>query len=289
VLGETIALVSGIAYAAAAILSAKALREVDPVRLNSLRFLSASVFAFLLVVLTGDINKLPQVDAKGLLLVILSAIIGIAVGDTLLYKSFTLIGVSRAYMIAYSHPLFTTILAILFLGESFSLVRIAGTIAILSSVVAALAETRAIHKKPSSKGLVMAIVTALLYAVGTIVATLGVREVSIPLANAMRYPVLGLLMFFLSQRKRARASETSSIGKTNFALISISGLVGLFIGGSCSLLSFQLLGAARASPLVSSSPVWVSIMSTLILREKATFRLFLSTGALVLGIFFLAI
>jgi len=283
-LGEVLAIATALMGAASTILSAETLRKMDPIRSNAIKTLFSTVLMLPIAFVSGEMNDLTAIKAQGLLLVILAAIIGFGIGDTLLYKSITLIGVSRAYTIAYTQPLFTLVIAVLFLGESFFLMHLIGTILIVISVVMVLGDADKKCGKVNMEGVSMAVATALTWAIGTIVVALGLREISVILANALRYPVLSLFLFLLS-----RPRKKWSLDKRNLMLLSASGILGMVLGGITFLFSVQLIGAARSTPLSASSPVWASIMSSLILKEKVTPRLLLSSLIVVIGIYFLTL
>lgn len=235
-----------------------------------------------IALVAGEFNNLFHANLEALLFVVLAAIIGFGVGDTLLFNSIILIGVSRAYTIAYTAPLFTMIMAVIFLGEPFRLRYLIGTVlTVLSITIISLEENRA-YGRISLKGLMMALTAALTWAIGTILVALGLKNISVLLANALRYPALSLFLYLISNpRKKWK------IGKKDLAVLSASGILGMVLGGITFLFSIQLIGASRATPLSSSSPVWASIMSSVALKEKVTLRLLLSSVIVVIGIYFL--
>jgi drug/metabolite transporter (DMT)-like permease len=92
--------------------------------------------------------------------------------------------------------------------------------------------------------------------VGTILATLGLRSIDVLLANAIRFPILALFLFIISKPREKRR-----VSRRDLILLSASGVTGMVFGGIAFLLSIQLIGASRASPLNASSPVLTSIIS----------------------------
>jgi len=282
-IGEALAILSALMQAISTVLSAKALKNVDPIWSNVIKSFASAVVMFPIIVARGILFGRVNVRADALFFVILAAIVGFGFGDTFLFKSIVLIGVSRAYTISFTSPLFTIILAMIFLNETFLPRYLVGAIFIVISLaIVSLELEEEGQKNINLRGVIAAIAAALCWAMGTILVTLGLRNIDVLLANAIRFPILALFLFIISEpRKKRRVSGR------DFMLLSISGVIGMVFGGIAFLLSIQLIGASRASPLNASSPVLASIISKAFLKEKVTFRLILSSIFIIIGIYFL--
>jgi len=281
-LGETLAILTALMWAASTVLSAEALKRVDPVRSNAIKTFFSALIMLPIALAAGELSNLSHINLEALFLIVLAVLVGFGVGDTLLFKSIVLIGVSRAYTIAYTYPLFTMIIAVLFLKEPFLLRYLIGTVLTVLSVIMISSEDNKNHGKVSLKGLMMALTAALCWAIGTILVALGLKGISVLLANTIRYPVLSFFLFLISRpRKKWR------IAKKDLAFLSASGILGMVLGGITFLFSVQFIGASRATPLSASSPVWASIMSSISLKERVTIRLLLSSIIVTIGIYFL--
>lgn len=280
-LGEALALSTALIWAVSTVLSAEALKKVEPILANAVKTFFSTLAMLPIAFAVGELNNLPQVNLQALLLVVLAAIIGMGIGDTLLFKSIVLIGVSRAYTIAYTSPLFTMVIAVLFLGEPFHLRCLVGTILIVLSIVMVSMESNKSSGRINFLGVLTAVATAFTWAIGTALVTLGLKDISVILANSLRFPVLSFFLFLISPRKKW------NLEKRDLAVLSASGILGMVVGGITFLSSIQFIGASRASSLGASAPIWVSIISSIALKEKVTPRLFLSSITVVIGIYFL--
>jgi len=281
-LGETFAVITAITWALSTVLSAEALKKVDPVRSNAIKTFSSTLIMVPIAFVAGELNNLFNINLEALFLVVLAAIIGFGIGDTLLLKSIVLIGVSKAYTIAYTAPLFTMVIAVIFLKEPFLLKYLIGTVLIVLSLIMISSEENKNYGKISLKGSIMALVTALCWAIGTILVALGLKGISVFLANTLRFSVLSLFLFLIS-----KPGKKWKIAGKDLAVLSASGILGMVLGGITFLFSVQLIGASRATPLSASSPVWASLMSSIALKEKVTFRLLISSILVVIGTYFL--
>ena len=283
VLGEALSIVGALSWAASTVLLAETLKDIDPLSVNTLKTLFAVLSTLPIALVMGELQNLPNLSFCGFLFVTLAAIIGFGVGDTLLLKSINLIGVSRSYTIAYTYPLFTMVLAVLFLAEPFLLTYLLGTVMIFLGVVGVSVRNRTQTDDGNSKGVLAAFATAILWAVGTILVALGLNDMSTILANTVRFPLL--LMFLLPVSKFWR--KKLRLTRKDWVFLATSGILGMTLGGIAFLFSVQLIGASRATSLSSSSPVLASLMSSLFLKEKVTLRIIASSIMVVLGIYFL--
>ena len=246
-MGESLAILSALLQAISTVLSAEALKKVEPIWSNAIKSLAAAVVMFPVVAVTGDLVNLTNVNLDALFLVILAAIVGFGFGDTFLFKSIILIGVSKAYTISFTSPLFTMILAVIFLNEPFLLKYLVGTILIVVSlaIISLELEKDKGQKDIDLKGIMTAIAAAISWAVGTILVTLGLRNISVLLANAIRFPILAFFLLIISKPRGKR-----EVTRRDLLLLSASGVIGMVFGGVTFLLSIQLIGASRASPLM---------------------------------------
>jgi len=280
-MGEALAVLTALMWAASTVLSAESLKRVDPIRSNAVKTLSSSIIMLPIAVVMGELN-LSNLNVEATFFIILAALIGFGIGDTLLYGSIILTGVSRAYTIAYTYPLFTTVIAVLFLREPFLPRYLIGTILTVLSVVLISMEEDKSYGKISLKGLLLALAAAICWAIGTILVAVGLRGISIILANTIRYPIIFLFLLIISKpRMKWR------ISRKDLTILSASGIIGMVLGGITFLYSVKIIGASRATPLSASSPVWAALMSSIALKEKVTARLLLSAIIVTLGIWFL--
>jgi len=281
-LGETLAIITAIMWAVSTVLSAKALKNVDPIRSNAIKTFSSAIIMIPIALVTGDLTTPSNIDLNALFLVVLAAMIGFGIGDTLLFKSIVLMGVSRAYTIVYTSPLFTMIIAVIFLKEPFLVKYLIGTVLVVLSLIMVSLDKDKDHKGISLKGASMSLISALCWAVGTVLVALGLKGISVFLANTIRFSVLALFLFLVSKPRK----KWKIAGK-DFVVLSASGIIGMVLGGITFLFSLQMIGASRATPLSSSSPIWASIISSIFLKERITIRLLLSSIIVTIGIYFL--
>lgn len=239
---------------------------------------------FLGSLVMGAFTDLFSLDLYGSLMVIGAALIGFGLGDTCLYWSIGLVGVSRSYTIGYSYPFFVMALATLLLGESLLPKHLVGSALVFAGIAIVFAERDVkMEQVNRRKGLMIAFAAAVLWSIGTTLVAAGLRTVSIIQANTVRFPLLSLVLITASRLQ----SKNSNLDRRALILLILSGILGMTLAGIVFLFSIQLIGASRAAPLSSSSPVWAAVMSSIFLKEKISPRVITSTLIVVAGTYLL--
>ena len=110
----------------------------------------------------------------------LSGVVGLAVGDSALFRSFTLIGPRRGMMMMAAAPLFTVVVAWFLLDESLGAVTLLGMAAIIGGVVLAVGgkdpgggRFRGLSRAVLRRGFLLALVGAAGQGLGSAFAKLG--------------------------------------------------------------------------------------------------------------------
>ncbi len=282
-LGEIFSIGASLLWSLSMVIAAKALRQINPLAANTVKSFFGALFMIPIALVMIEFKDVSKIDIYSLALVIISAIIALGVGDTCLFKSVTLIGVSKSYTIAYTFPLYTMFFATLFLEELFLLKYLIGTIIIFLGIANALIKEGAIKSKSDNSGIFFAFMTASSWSIGSILITIGLRNIDVILANVLRFPFLCAFLLILSRLWKSELNLSS----TNLILLAISGILTMSIGGVLFLFGVKSIGISRATSLSATSPVWASLMSNFILKEKITFRKLISAAMVVVGIYFL--
>jgi drug/metabolite transporter (DMT)-like permease len=210
-------------------------------------------------------------------------LLAFGLGDTSLFKSVTLIGGSKSYTIAYTFPLFTMFFAIIFLGESFLIKYLIGTIIIIFGIINAFYKKNINHDKENNLGLLAAFITAISWSIASILITIGIKNISVITANTIRFPLLFGFLFFLTRPW----TKKKAFPKKNLYLIAISGILSMALGGIIFLHSVKIIGISRATSLTASSPVWAILLSKPLLKEKISIRILISALMVIVGTYLL--
>lgn len=293
-IGEISALGCALCWAASSTLTKSLAGKFEPLNLNLLRCTAASILLWGIIPFTPGTQALVQAPGVSLLFLALSALIGIAVGDTLYIRGLTLINVTLAFPISQlAMPLFTLAAAILFLGEKITWSLSLGTGLVLGGIYLITKPGRRRHHpqtNPSAEkrriGISLVICASLLWAISISLLKVGLQGVSLILANGVRLPLAALVLLFLILWQKSLPQPTTPKFR-DVALGAITGLLGFGLGGILFLQAILYSGAAKATVLTSAAPLFGLPLSLVFLKERVTGSVIAGTVLGVLGIGFI--
>ena len=119
------------------------------------------------------------------------------------------------------------------------------------------------------KGLLLALLVSVLWAVGAVAikpATAGVHSV---VANSVRQP-LAMLMLLGLTLLRGQWGELRGVDAKGWRIIIVASLIGTGLGSLVFVMAVQLAGAGKSSVLMATSPLLAIPFSMLWLQERPT-------------------
>ena len=131
-----IATMAALCWAVASLISADVTRTIGGLAFNRLRLFFVSI---MLISYTFYLGTWDTINQDFLVTIILSGVIGIFLGDTLLFVALQKIGPRRNNILFSLAAPFTVILNIVFLNEIMSLINLVGCIIVFFGVVVAIA------------------------------------------------------------------------------------------------------------------------------------------------------
>ena len=205
-----------------------------------------------------------------------------ALGRIFSYKGIERVGVGRSVPIANSSPMFSSILAVLVLGEIWTLQNFLGTTLVVLGVVI-LSRTHRGLGQWRKIDLVYPLAAALSFGMSAILRKLGLLVQNVPLVAATVTSTAGLLfaMAMLQMQGGWRALALSRRGSTWFfaaGLCNTSAMLSVFYG-----LSFGRV--VIVEPLAATNPVLAILLSAIFLKdlEVVTFRVVVGALCTVVG------
>ena len=131
-----IAILAALCWAVASLISADVTRSIGGLAFNRIRLLSVSI---MLIGYTFYLDTWDTINQEFLFIILLSGIVGIFLGDTLLFIALQKIGPRRNNILFSLAAPFTVVLNIIFLNEIMSVVNLMGCITVFFGVVIAIA------------------------------------------------------------------------------------------------------------------------------------------------------
>ncbi len=289
IFGSISILIGAALYAFSVVAYRSQSKEIRPIAIASIKMWVALGFMLLLAILPLGIDPF-SVAFDQIIYLSGSVILGAVIGDTFYLMSQERIGVSYAFPISMSFPILTYFLTVIFLGEPLIISRLSGVFVAVTGIVilAREQESDANNNWESQEirkidwiGITLAILTAILYATGTTILQIGVEGVDALSANFIRM-VVGSISFVpmvLVARMKGMPVPTKRATK----LVAIAGLFGMAIGSIFYVTGVKYAGAAIASVLASTAPLWAVPVSVFYLKERLTRLAALGVIATIVG------
>jgi len=272
---EALSLVTALANAGSSVLISKGMETSDPYSAN---ILSTSVQAGVLTLIL--LSDMPFLDYSAVALFALSGLLALSVARLLNFVSIDRIGVATSSAIIGSNPLMSTILAIAFLGEDVSASTFLGASMVVLGV---LVISRVKGRFQWSGGVIIALVSAVSYALSNVIRKMGLNIQPIPVLGAQTSSIAGALGFLLYLASTKKISSMS-VDRTCLTYFSSAGILSS-VGWIALLRATELGKVSVVTTIVFSYPLFSILLTWLFLREEEiTPRLVVGCLGIVLGV-----
>lgn len=281
-IGATAALGSAASWAVGSILFKRLGDSLSPAAMT----LAKGAVSVLLLGLALLFMGYQAMDGHTWMLLTLSGLLGIALGDTFFFAALRNLGAHALVVLLTLGQVFTVVLAVLWLGEQLSGPDYGGILLILAGVGLVLWER--LHEeggRSSLSGVLYGLLSVVCMSVSLIIAKEALDQTSALQATFVRMlaGMLGMLLFGLITRQLA--GDLAPLANPRLAgRFVISVCVVTFGGFWLSLVAIQHMDVAIASTLNSTEPLFVLPLAALVLKERITRRAVLGSLATVAGI-----
>lgn len=263
-------MLAAVVWALAIIFFKKSGESVHPIGLNLFKNTVALVL-FIPTLYLWDETLFRQAPARDYLLLILSGAIGIGVADTLFFKSLNILGAGLSAIVDCLYSPFVIFLSIIFLGEKLTVYQIAGSLLIISAV---LAITRvktgpALTSNQLVRGICYGALAMALMAAGIVIAKPILNRS--PLLWVIQIRIIGgavILSLLLPFYTQSRSILASLWDRKKWKYTVTGSFLGTYIAMLLWLAGMKLTLASVASALNQTSNIFVFIFAAVILKES---------------------
>jgi drug/metabolite transporter (DMT)-like permease len=289
-IGEIAAIITSITFAINSTLFTLAGRQVGSIVVNRLRLAAASL---LLLIAHWILLGSPWPVEAGFdrwFWLGLSGIVGLVLGDALLFQSFVLVGPRLAMLMMSLAPVMSALLAWIFLEEYLKLAQIAGILVTLLGVVWVVIEknsAKVVDQGQYTKGILMGFGGAVGQAVGFVMAKIGLTEGFSPISGNYIRMVTAMVLIWLITLFRREFSRTISEGIKNPAAvlkIAAGAFSGPFLGVSLSLFALQHTSVGVASTLMALPPLFLLPVDYYYFKERFGWGAIAGTALALIGV-----
>lgn len=283
-LGGVLALLAAFCWAVGAGFYKKSMRSVDPIGLNFIRSIPATLFLYLMVLAFERLDSFSKLDLMLSLYVIGASLVSWLIGDTFYFLGLRKIGVSKAVPVSYSYPLFLLPISIWFLHEPFGYEILVGTAMIVSAIwlISRSLNSGGFGEK-GRMGLAASVMAAFCWAVG-VASFKYLMDFVDPIFLAffrmlVLLPPLGLYSILSPSTKES----ILGMKKMEFLLASIGGIIAVGFGDMIYLMGLDLAEANIIGPLTATTPVFASVIAMARLKERPTLETLIGIALITIG------
>ena len=289
IIGAAAGLLSAFLYAVSVVIYRSQAEEAHPLVVSALKMWVALIFMVIIAILPLGADPL-SVPLLAVVILSSSIVLGAVVGDTVYLASQERIGVTYAFPISMTYPVLTFAITIVFLGEPLIAARIIGAvIAVAGGAVLAMEQNRCNGETDCTMprnviGILLAVLTAVFYAVATVLIQVGLRgyDVDAVTANLIRVgfgSAIFVPIFAAAWRQGIRVPSLHSAKR-----IAIAAVFGMGLGTLLYVFSIRCAGAAISSVVASAAPLFATPISIHYLRETPTVKTGIGVLATVIGV-----
>ncbi|MFS0863831.1 EamA family transporter [Fredinandcohnia sp. 179-A 10B2 NHS] len=280
-----LALLAALFASLTAILAKIGIENVNSNLATAIRTIVVVIMAFVVVVVTDQLNTVFLVSNQALLYIFLS---GIATGLSWLFffKALAMGDVSKVVPIDKSSVVLTIVLSFMVLGEPLDTFVITGGAIIALGTFVLIGKSEENKRFTGSQVYILyAILGAVFAALTSILAKLGLEDVDSILATFLRTIVILLfawaIVFFQKTFKQMK-----QITKKGYIFLILSG-VATGLSWLCYFAALAIGKVSIVAPIDKFSVVLTIVLSFLILKEKATKHVIIGGIIITVGTIFL--
>jgi drug/metabolite transporter (DMT)-like permease len=289
-IGELAALSTSFFFAMTALIFTTTGRMVGSQVTNRVRLIFALIYLVILnVILFGE--PLPfSAESSRWIWLGLSGVIGLSLGDAFLFQSLVSLGPRLGTLLLSLAPIFGSIIAWVFFGESLTFWQITGIVLALAGIAWVVMA----HQEPPNtphghtrRGVLFGILAGLGQAIGFVFSKQGMSGDFSPFqANAIRMLAAVVFIWAWTVIEGKTSATITALREQPRAirLIALGALMGPLLGVSASLLAVQHAKIGVASTLMALPPVIILPISYFVFKEKIGWQAILGTVLAIAGV-----
>ena len=215
----------------------------------------------------------------------LSVIIGYTGGDAVFFSGMRLLGVTRAHTLSMTHPLMSTVIGALFLGEPITPIRALGILLVLGGIgliVTGKGDGGSEMTGSHWRGVQLVLIAAVAWTVAAVLLKAPLREVSPVSATAVRNPVAGLVLWMTPWARGTWSAVVSSRGRDAWALAGVCMLS--VLSPVLFTIGIKYAGVGIGSVLATTAPLFTIPLEILVLKRPPGRRTIAGALTTVAGI-----
>ena len=308
--GWIIAFLAVFTFVSSNVIFRKVENEVSPAYINCVRTLIGILTFWIIAAISGVTILIFQFPIMLWIWLILSFIFGQVIGDTAYFTAQKELGVTQTIAISLTFPIFTYILAIIFLDELFSyLIIISFTIISIGVIFINYGAKNAenvdgnleieeklekAQNKKSWHAITFAFIASLGWAIGLVIIDYSVNEItkitemqemSSILANVVRFPFAFLILLGFVKHSDGKISVRKS--KRAWGWLILGSIIGTSLGAYLYTEATRTAGATIMALFTTAAPLIAIPMEYIFNKERINWRSMIGVILIIIGIAFI--
>jgi drug/metabolite transporter (DMT)-like permease len=276
-IGELAALGAAFIWANTAVLWTQAGRDATPVATNTFKTLQASLIFALVLFLRDGVPYGRGMAAGDVVALALSGVLGLTVGDSLLFLGYQVIGPRRSLLLHALNPAMGAVGGWLFLSERLDGISILGMVIAMSGVAMVVSEKG--DALPDGRprrvglGVALGLGAALGQASGALLAKAALMRVDTLAATQVRVgaALLALLILAVAGGRLFRWARLLTAPPVLWR-VSLASLFGPFLGVWLMSVALDRTHTGVALTLMSTTPLWLLPVGALFMNDRPSPR-----------------
>jgi drug/metabolite transporter (DMT)-like permease len=287
--GVALALLSAMSFGLSQILVRKNLDKSTYIYISLVVTIMGNVILWPLALTFIDLST---VNFEGLLLFVFAGLLAPGIARLFYFKGMETAGISANASIFATYPLYTSIIAILLLGEEITVINWIGLVCIIAGVIfvgRSIHKGDSSHKSVSKKGFIIPVLGSLAIAFSQIVRKEGLNIYNQPLLGVAVGYTTALIVYpiVMAFSKDAGASRFS---RQDMRLFWKPG-VGIAAGWLLSFLALSQEMVSIVAPILQTELLFILFFAYIFLRkiEKYSLKLVVSAFLIIVGVVLISI
>ncbi len=259
--------------------------NIDSKLATALRTIVILIFSLIVVLITGSLQEIKNIDVKTIIFIVLSGITTAVLWLTY-FKALKLADVSKVSPIDKTSIILTLILSNLFLNEKITLVKIISMLLIAIGSWLMTSKKNNVKEK-SNQWIFYAILTAIFTSLATIFGKIGIDNINLNLATLLKTIVAAIVIWsavFITKKDE----KIKNISKKSWTFIFLSGIT-TGLSWTFYFLSLRKGEASLVFSIEKLSIVVAVLFSIIFLNEKLSKKAIIGLIIIIFGTLLLLI